>query len=96
MNRSPDIPCLTNDTTCKYYNSDTGCFEDDHHIYKRCEADTRQKKDFAGLWINRLKLCRRMHEELEAQLGWVEYPEPAEMQVQIDRYQGEYGTDRGA
>ena len=95
MKRSPDIPCIPSQY-CPEANTGMGCREDTHHIYQWGEADTRTKKLFAQLWVNKLVLCRAVHTSLEREFGWPEFPDNTEMEVQIRRYRGRDGTDRGA
>lgn len=91
--READIPCVPN-PECKYWDSPTGCYEDTHHIYKQHDADTPTKKRFCGLYINKLRLCREVHEQLEATVGWPEYPSVEEMQVDIKRFHGKTGREQ--
>lgn len=83
VKRSPDIPCVPS-PECKYWDSDIGCHEDTHHIYRRADADTRLKKQFCQLAVNQLVLCRDVHEELETRVGWPTYPSREIMQAEVD------------
>lgn len=87
MGRRADIPCVPS-PECKYWDSSSGCYEDTHHIYKQEHADTRLRKDFCNLFINKLRLCREVHENMEAELGWPEYPPIEEMQVAVRAFKG--------
>lgn len=82
MARKPDIPCVPN-PDCKYFNSDRGCYEDRHHIYKKSEATTQLMKRFCNMADHVIDICREKHEAWENELGWPEYPSVEEMRVVV-------------
>lgn len=58
-------------------NNFEGCpdpFADQHHLYRLADADTPLKKVYSNLGCHVMHLCRCMHTEIEASLGWLEYP----------------------
>lgn len=83
MSNRVDIPCIPN-PECKYFGTERGCFTDTHHIYKQSEARTKLEKQFCALAMNCVELCRVVHEEWEATVGWPEYPPKDVMQSQVD------------
>lgn len=55
-----------------------GCpdpFADQHHLYKEADANTPLKRVFCNLGANAVQLCRCVHKELEATVGWLPYPD---------------------
>lgn len=61
-------PCENQFEGCPYG------FTDQHHIYKLADADTPLKRLYANLGCNVMELCRCVHTELEATVGWLPYP----------------------
>lgn len=59
------IPCPNNEearSSCKYA---PNCFHSEHHIYPRRTADTRLKRAFGNLSINKVVSCRMIHDILD-------------------------------
>lgn len=75
------LPCDV-DPTCKYF--ETGCFEDTHHLYPNGAARTCIEMVFRELPENKIRTCRAVHELLEREVGWLEYPPVSEMRVAIN------------
>lgn len=87
----PGIPCVPN-PECRLYNTEKGCFEDTHHIFKQSEAKTKTQKDFCRLAINQVVLCREIHQLVEVELGWPAYPPKHVMDAEIERAKQDDGT----
>lgn len=70
------IPCPANNEGCKYA---PRCFEDSHHVYPERTADTRLKRIFGNLSINKIVSCRRIHEDVLDNIPEPDYPPVREM-----------------
>lgn len=68
----------------QFYNCPFG-FEDQHHLYKLADADTPLKRIYAKLGCNIIDLCRCIHQELEATVGWLPYPDEGVMVDSINQ-----------
>ena len=84
-------PCPYAHEGCKFWGQepvvkgeDSGCRTNEHHIYKRQEAQDLGKTavQFASLPRNRIQICQADHEAIEAEWGWPEYP-PKEVMERI-------------
>lgn len=87
MEKPRQIPCPQNAESCKYA---PACHLSEHHIYTRRNADSRLKREFGNLAINKIIACRMIHDLLDT-LPPPEFPEPSEMRRAIER-----GQDDGA
>jgi len=71
------IPCEPTEG-CKYF---PDCFEDRHHPYQRALARTALEATFSDMQM--IRTCRQRHEQLERELGWLEYPDRETMQEAV-------------
>lgn len=83
--------------SCKYFKAEpvidgeeNGCHTNEHHIYR--QADAKQLGQtavrFANLARNRIQLCARLHQDLEARFGWPELPARPVMEAYIEADNG--------
>jgi hypothetical protein len=78
------VECPNASEECKYSGTSEGCHLDTHHIYARSEARSGLKKRFSALACHQVEICRSAHENLEAELGWPDFPPINEMHQRID------------
>lgn len=68
--------CPFSNDACKYFyypsfteEEDSGCFSDEHHLYyPRAKYVQGYEKKFRELPENKIQICRRIHDELHAQI----------------------------
>lgn len=83
MERPRTIPCPVNTEDCKYRYTPDGCHLSEHHVYPKRLADTRLKRDFGNLAINKIVVCRNIHDLLDT-FPPPQYPAPEGMRRKID------------
>lgn len=81
------IPCSPN-IPCKYREEDE-CFEDLHHeAYPKSDYRTGLEKRFRNHVMNKVIMCRAMHDEEHAQRLIPKKGTPAEMRQLMEDYDG--------
>lgn len=62
------IPCNKNSQDhCPVFGQEGACYEDIHHKYwPRRDYRTQVERQFRSLDINKVKICRAMHNEIHA------------------------------
>ena len=77
------IPCDPN-TPCKLRDT-IGCFEDIHHkAYPKSEYRTALEKKFRNHIMNKVLMCRQIHNDIHAQNLPPKKPTPEEMRRLLD------------
>lgn len=87
---NPETPCTLRDTT--------GCFEDEHHeAYLKRDYRTKTEKKFRNHIMNRVMMCRMMHNDEHAQWLIPRKPSPQEMKKLMEDYDnGKDDNEKGA
>lgn len=79
------VPCpAANTTVCPIYQQEGECYEDRHHIYwPSSEYSTRTEKEFRQLEVNKITICRWLHNTIHAVVLPPEHPSVPEMRRTI-------------
>jgi len=78
--RPREIPCPSNRGGCKYQ---PNCHLSEHHPFARRTADTEIKRAFGNLAVNKMIVCRHIHDILDT-FPPMEYP-PEDKMIQTIR-----------
>lgn len=81
------IPCPSNEEArkgCKYA---PDCHLSEHHLYPKRTGETKLKRAFGNLAVNKVTSCRMIHDVLDT-FPPPEYPEPAKMKEIYEEQSG--------
>lgn len=84
------VPCPARDTeACPIFQHEGECYEDKHHIYwPSSEYTSRVEKQFRQLEVNKVMVCRWIHNHLHGITLPPARPTAAEMRKAINEEKG--------
>lgn len=84
------VPCpAANTEECPVFVKEGGCYEDEHHKYwPSPNYSSRIEKKFKQLEVNKLTICRWLHNTIHAVVLPPEHPTVTQMREAIDEEEG--------